>query len=108
MRNQKKSLRAIMGSLFFLGLFLFPFQGLSQDFPTKPITIYCGQEAGATTDLTGRALAEIAKTQLGVPVVVENKPGGGQTAAAALVATKKPDGYTTARIGSSALFSRHM
>jgi len=108
MRNQKNFLRGIMGSLFFLGLFLFPFQGLSQDFPTKPITIYCGQEAGATTDLTIRALADIAKTQLGVPVVVENKPGGGATVAATLIASKKPDGYTLGAFSSAALDTRHL
>ena len=108
MREQRNFLRLAIMAWSIMLLSLYPFQVFGQDFPTKPITIYCGQEAGATTDLTGRALAEIAKTQLGVPVVVENKPGGGQTVAAALVATKKPDGYTLACIGSSALFTRHM
>jgi hypothetical protein len=27
-------------------LVLFPFQAFSQDFPTKAITVYCGQSAG--------------------------------------------------------------
>ena len=71
-----------------------PAPGWSQDFPSKPITIYCGFEAGATTDLTSRALAEEGQKILGVPVVVENKPGGGSTVAASLLASKKPDGYT--------------
>ena len=92
-------------ALFMLG---FSGQAFGQEFPTKPITIYCGQEAGATTDLTARALAEMAKTQLGVPVVVENKAGGGATVAATLLASKKPDGYTLAAFSSAALDTRHL
>lgn len=101
-------------SFFSLIVFLFCFFISSypnvhaQDFPTKPITIYCGFEAGATTDLTARGLAEEAQKILGVPVVVENKPGGGATVAATLLANKKPDGYTLAVISSSALDTRHL
>jgi tripartite-type tricarboxylate transporter receptor subunit TctC len=91
-----------------LVLFLFSAQGWSQDFPNKPITIYCGFEAGATTDLTARAMAEAGQKVLGVPVVVENKAGGGSTVAASLLASKKADGYTLAVVASSALDVRHL
>ncbi|MGC8811899.1 MAG: tripartite tricarboxylate transporter substrate binding protein [bacterium] len=106
-----KNLRPHLGAIFFLISFLILcsyFSAYGQDFPTKPITIYCGFEAGATTDLTARALAEEAQKIIGVPVVVENKAGGGATVAATLVASKKPDGYTLAVISSSALDTRHM
>lgn len=65
MREQRKLLlMAIMaGSIMLLSLF--PFQVFSQDFPTKPITIYCGFSAGATTDLTARALAQDILTPWG-------------------------------------------
>jgi tripartite-type tricarboxylate transporter receptor subunit TctC len=108
MRSQKNILRGI--TVPFLSLFtLFcPLIGFSQDFPTKPITIYCGFEAGATTDLTARALAEAGQKIFGVPVVVENKAGGGSTVAASLVASKKPDGYTLAVVASSAMDVRHI
>ncbi len=89
-------------------LLLFSSQGWSQDFPNKPITIYAGFAAGATTDLTARALAEAAQKVLGVSVVVENKAGGGSTVAASLVASKKPDGYTLAVVASSAMDIRHL
>jgi tripartite-type tricarboxylate transporter receptor subunit TctC len=39
----------------------------------------------------------------GVPVVVENKPGGGTTVCAGLVASKKPDGYSLGVISEGAL-----
>jgi tripartite-type tricarboxylate transporter receptor subunit TctC len=56
--------------------------------------------------VTARALAEGAEKLLGVPVVVENKAGGGATVAAALVASKKPDGYTLGVISTGALTVR--
>lgn len=108
MRSQKNILRGIMVPFLFLFTLFCPVLGFSQDFPTKPITIYCGFEAGATTDLTARALAEAGQKILGVPVVVENKAGGGSTVAASLVASKKPDGYTLAVVASSAMDVRHI
>jgi tripartite-type tricarboxylate transporter receptor subunit TctC len=92
--------------LAILALFLYPFSAFGQDFPDKPITIYCGYAAGASTDATARALAEGAEKLLGVPVVVENKPGGGATVAAGLVASKKPDGYILGVISTGALTVR--
>jgi tripartite-type tricarboxylate transporter receptor subunit TctC len=65
-----------------------------QTFPNKHINIYVGYGAGATTDLSARALAEGLEKALGVPMVVENKPGATAGVAASLVARAKPDGYT--------------
>ncbi len=78
----------------------------SQTYPTKPITLYCGYSAGASTDVTARALASAMEKMLGVPVVVENRDGGGSTVCAALVASKSPDGYNLGVISSSALTIR--
>jgi len=92
--------------LMFALLISFPFAAFGQAYPDKPITIYCGYAAGASTDVTARALADGAEKLLGVPVVVENKAGGGATVAAALVASKKPDGYTLGVISTGALTVR--
>jgi len=78
----------------------------SQTYPVKPITMYCGYSAGATTDVTARALAATMEKMLGVPVVVENRDGGGSTVCAAVVASKSPDGYNLGVISSSALTIR--
>jgi tripartite-type tricarboxylate transporter receptor subunit TctC len=72
-------------------------------YPDKPITIYCGYAAGASTDMSARALAEGAEKLLGVPVVVENKPGASTTVCAGLVASRKPDGYTLGVISEGAV-----
>jgi tripartite-type tricarboxylate transporter receptor subunit TctC len=86
----------------------FPAAVWGQAFPNKPITIFAGFEAGGGTDLTTRALAAGAEKILGVPVVVENKPGGGGTVAAALVAKKPSDGYSLATFATSTLTVRTM
>lgn len=108
MKMPRKSL-----PLFFLPLFtallsylIFPCPGFSQEFPNKPITIYCGFAAGATTDLTARGLASGLEKQLGVAVVVENKAGGGATVAAGLTASKKPDGYTLGVVSTGVITVR--
>ncbi len=73
------------------------------EYPDKPITIYCGYGPGASTDVSSRALATGLEKIFGVPVVVENKPGGGTTVCAGLVASKKPDGYSLGVISEGAL-----
>ena len=93
---------ALISSLFFFS----PPSAIGQGYPDKPITLYCGYPPGATTDATARGLASAAEKLLGVPVVVENKGGGGTAVAAGLVASKKPDGYSLGVITSGALTLR--
>lgn len=61
---------------------------------SRPLKILVGFPAGGGTDAIARTLADRLKDELGVPVIVENKPGaGGQIAAQALKAAA-PDGRT--------------
>lgn len=62
--------------------------------PSKPIRIICAQAPGASTDATSRALADFLSQKLGVPVTVENKPGGVGMVAGETVANAPPDGHT--------------
>ena len=65
------------------------------DWPTKPVTLVCPFSAGGSSDLMCRILAESLTKELGQPVVVENRTGGGGFVAwSELVKTKDPDGYT--------------
>jgi tripartite-type tricarboxylate transporter receptor subunit TctC len=50
--------------------------------------------AGGGSDILARMIAEPLSKSLGQPIVVENKPGGGATIGADLVAKSPPDGYT--------------
>jgi tripartite-type tricarboxylate transporter receptor subunit TctC len=61
--------------------------------PTQPITIVVGFAPGGNTDIIARQLAPILSSKLGVPVIVENKPGAGSMIGTQFVARSK-DGHT--------------
>jgi tripartite-type tricarboxylate transporter receptor subunit TctC len=62
--------------------------------PSKPLRIMVGANAGGGTDIIARMLAEKLSAQLGQQVVVENRPGASNTIAADLTAKAPPDGHT--------------
>ena len=77
---------------FIVGALGLPSQTLAQ--PARTVRILVGFPAGGGTDAIARLLSEKLKDELGVPVIVENKPGaGGQLAAQALKAAPA-DGST--------------
>ncbi len=64
------------------------------DFPNRPIKIVVAFAAGGPNDVMARILAERLQSQLGQPVIVDNKPGAGGTIGTEWVAKSAPDGYT--------------
>ena len=80
-------------------LLCFASAALAQEFPTRPITLIVAFPAGGSTDLSMRAFADAASRQLKVPVLIENRPGGGGTLGpGAMAQTAKPDGYMLAQM----------
>ncbi len=66
----------------------------TEEFPGgDPVTILVGASPGGSTDLIARALAAPASGDLGVPVVVENRPGANGALAARELASAPPDGH---------------
>ncbi|WP_349608551.1 tripartite tricarboxylate transporter substrate binding protein [Cupriavidus sp. DF5525] len=63
-------------------------------FPTRPVTIVVPFPAGGITDMIARQVALQMQTDLGKPVIVENRPGGGGQIAALAVKRAEPDGHT--------------
>lgn len=63
-------------------------------FPNRPIRMVVSVGAGGATDTLTRMLAERLTKTLGVPVLVENQPGGSGVIAAQAVARAAPDGHT--------------
>ncbi len=80
----------------------------AQTYPSQPIQVIVPMAPGDTVDLAGRAIStELAKI-LKVPVVVNNKPGGGATIGADFVAKGKKDGYTLLFANSNIYFAHAM
>ena len=66
----------------------------NQQWPKQPIRIVVSFTPGGAPDILARVLAEHWQKNLGVPVMVENRPGVGGNIGADLVAKSEPDGYT--------------
>jgi tripartite-type tricarboxylate transporter receptor subunit TctC len=75
-------------------LFALALPSFAQSWPTRTVKIVVPFPAGGPTDVLTRVLAEKMGTQLGQPVVVENKPGAGGSIGADFVAKSAADGYT--------------
>jgi len=65
----------------------------SLNWPTQPVRMLVGFPPGSSPDLLARAIAEPLSRELGQPVVVENKVGGGGNLASDMVA-KATDDHT--------------
>ncbi len=63
-------------------------------YPSRPITFVVPFPPGGSVDIMARQYAEPMSRILGVPIVVENRPGAGGSVGTQYVARAKPDGYT--------------
>lgn len=70
--------------------------GSTNPFPSENITLLTPTSAGGATDLTARTLATEMEKDLGVSVVVENRPGGAGSVGMQYLADQAADGYTIA------------
>ena len=66
----------------------------AQPYPSGPIKRVVPYGPGGAGDVIARIVSEQLGKELGVSVVVENKPGAGGMIGAQAVATARPDGYT--------------
>ena len=69
-------------------------QAWAQSWPAKPIRLVVPLTPGSATDVMARLVMEQVSAQLGQPIVVENRPGAGNTIGMGAVAKADPDGYT--------------
>ncbi|MDA8444022.1 Bug family tripartite tricarboxylate transporter substrate binding protein [Paracidovorax valerianellae] len=88
--------RQVLASSLGLGLAGLPALAshAAETYPTRPITLVVPFPPGGSVDVMARQYAEPLGRILGVPMVIDNKPGAGGSIGAQFVARSKADGYT--------------
>lgn len=91
--SSRRLLLSIGLGLGLAGLATLP--AVAQDkYPSRPITMVVPFPPGGSVDIMARQYSEPLSRVLGVPIVVENRPGAGGSVGAQYVARAKADGYT--------------
>lgn len=85
----KGLIRSAVAFAAFIGL-----AGAAAAFPDRPIQIIAPWAAGGGVDTVTRIFAQGFEKELGVPVNVVNRTGGGGLTGHTFIATAAPDGYT--------------
>ena len=72
-----------------------------QKYPTKPIRVIVPFVPGGASDIVARIMAQKLAERFGMPVVVDNRPGGGGTIGTETAVRASPDGYTMILVAGS-------
>lgn len=107
--SRRRFLQSTAGGLAALGLGIAGMPAHAQAFPTKPITLVLPFPPGSLFDAVLRTLGDAAAAELGQPIVLMHKPGGGGvTGTASLAAMSPGDGYTLSVMHNSVIRQPHM
>jgi tripartite-type tricarboxylate transporter receptor subunit TctC len=74
-------------------------QDAKGEFPSKDIRLVVPWAAGGAGDLTARTIAPLLEKELGVSVIVENRPGANGSVGYNWLKDQKPDGYNLSMMG---------
>jgi tripartite-type tricarboxylate transporter receptor subunit TctC len=85
----RRSLTALLAPLL-----AFALTAGAQTYPSRTIRLVVPYAPGGAGDVIARIVSQQLSADVGVSVVVENKPGGNGMIGAQLVASASPDGYT--------------
>ena len=77
-----------------LGLAVVPGVALAQDFPEGPVSLVVGFAPGGESDTGARGIAPYWEEALGVPVVVDSRPGAAMQVALEYAWAQPHDGHT--------------
>src|SRR5256714_2299925 len=80
--------------LAIVAMFAFNSTALTQNYPSRPITVIVPFSAGGPSDAMMRILAERMKTTLGEAILIENVTGAGGSLGVGRTVRSAPDGYT--------------
>ena len=93
----------IRGIAFGLAALCLAHTANAQSFPSRAVTIVSPYQAGGTSDIIARILAQKLSERFGQNVVIENRPGANGTIGVNQVVRAEPDGHTLLAVASSAL-----
>src|SRR5690349_8009204 len=95
-----KRLRTLLG----IAMLLFSVgNARAAEWPERPITFVVPFSPGGTSSVIFKALADEAAKHLGVPIILDFKPGGQGTVGPAFLARSEPDGYKIGALSSSGM-----
>jgi tripartite-type tricarboxylate transporter receptor subunit TctC len=86
-------------ALCVLGLVVFD-AAHAQAYPSKPLRIVAPVAPGGSSDIMGRRIGQQLSEQMGVPIYVDNRPGGTALVGSEIVAKAPADGYTLLTISA--------
>src|SRR3546814_1054817 len=92
--EETKMLRLTLASLAAAAVTLMPVQTIASTYPARTINLVAGFAAGGPTDGMARAFAQKLSAELGVPVVVETRPGADGLLGSHTVKNGNHHGYT--------------
>jgi tripartite-type tricarboxylate transporter receptor subunit TctC len=78
------------------------FTSLAQ-YPEHKVDVIISYSPGGGTDVMARAIFPFVEEKLGVPFVIQNKPGAGSQIGYTATALSKPDGYTIGNINTMSI-----
>ena len=95
MSVRKKISRSVLHLIVVLMcVLLFSESSFAASYPAKNVNLVLGWGAGGVTDVAARVFAPLLSKHLGVPVVVQNKPGASGAIGTDFVNSQPADGYT--------------
>ncbi len=103
----RKQMFRLAAAVTILVLFV-PCLSPAADFPSRAVRIVVPYAPGGGADTICRLVANQLTVALKQPVVIENRPGGGTTIGASVVAQAPPDGHSLFINASSFLINTHL
>jgi tripartite-type tricarboxylate transporter receptor subunit TctC len=95
--------RVALAAMFLCGVASAPVRAQEDPakFPSRTVRLIVPSSPGGPVDAVARILADALRTVWSEPVIVESKPGAGNSTGAVYVANSPPDGYTLLVISDS-------
>lgn len=95
--------RILSAAVVALGLFGGFLPAYAELYPARPIKVIVPTPAGGPVDVVARLISNYLAAAFGQAVVVDNRPGAGNTIGSKEAAQAEPDGYTLLYSSASGL-----